>query len=384
MRRAQKAFRERKEKHASGLESKVSDLEMIIEEMSNTFLEFSDELLKSREVDPARIKQTTEVFLALSHRASRALDEEAGETGDELEQDMDGGESSSLELSVKYEHATSLGDVGEPSVHFILGETQRNPLAVVPRTSNAQEIRISDPYGNHLWGTPQNSSKDGTSAIPYILAGRDSFASRLYFESMVLIVRALRGEASRDILDSVYRYKRRYVIFDHILGVTSGVLNMLLHGTSQDPKESNTTVAWSEPDETAIKAAIGRDLMLHGSSEMEFLNTWKVERYLRDKWGLGVDSMTIRTPTRALEAYSSVADGLTGQGYPPNLPGNPILFAPTMVPGFAHSEQALFDAQSLVEKIVLGAVSLGEGPRWHVSFIDGAVKSFLQENRIRL
>jgi hypothetical protein len=53
-----------------------------------------------------------------------------------------------------------------------------------------------------------------------------------------MAIRALRGEEPRDILDSMYRYKRRYANFDHILGVTSGVLNMMLHGTSQDPKET--------------------------------------------------------------------------------------------------------------------------------------------------
>jgi hypothetical protein len=65
-------------------------------------------------------------------------------------------------------------------------------------------------------------------------------------------------------------------------------------------------------------------------------------------------------------------------------PGNLIPFASTIVPGFAHSEQSLLDAQSLVERIMLGAVSLGEGPRWHVSFLDSAVQTFLQGHGSRL
>jgi hypothetical protein len=102
--------------------------------------------------------------------------------------------------------------------------------------------------------------------------------------------------------------------FDQIVRVTSGVLNlppMLLHGMSQDPKEPNLkkAVAWYMPDETFIKEAIAQDLVLQGSSVINFLNTWKLECCLRSRWGLGVDSTTIRTLTQGLEkVYSSIAD----------------------------------------------------------------------------
>jgi hypothetical protein len=77
----------------NALECKVSGLEKIVEEMSNAFLGFSVDLLKSRKVDPEQIKQTMEIFLALSNRASRALDEGSGASGDD--QDLRADESSS-------------------------------------------------------------------------------------------------------------------------------------------------------------------------------------------------------------------------------------------------------------------------------------------------
>ena len=378
----------------NALESKVLDLEKIVEEMSNGFLGFSVDLLKSRKVDPEQIKQTMEIFLALSNRASRVLDEESGASGDE---DFRGDESSSSKTISNPEiEMSQTGDLGGPLMYSSLEEPptslswrRNNPLSVVSGNPDPTGFRVSDPYRNYLWGSLRNSPTDGTSALPYILAGRDSFASRLYFETIVMVVRALRGEESRDILDSMYRYKRRYANFDHILGVTSGVLNMMLHGTSQDPKENPKAVRFSEldgPGESAMKAAIAREVMLHGSTEIEYLNTWNVERYLRDKWRLGVDSITIRTPPRALKAhldhFSSVNE--VPQSAFHDSPENLIPFAPTMIPGFAHSEQSLLDAQSLVERIMLGAVSLGEGPRWHVSFIDRAVQSFLQDHGSRL
>jgi hypothetical protein len=372
------------------LESKVSDLEKVVEQMSNTFLDFSDDLLESRQVDPEKIKKTMAVFLALSNRASRALDDEGGASEDE--QDIRGDQSSSSKAISNAKIETSQkGDLEGPLIYSSFEElptslSQRNkPLSAVSGDPDTIGFRVSDPYRNYLWGSPQNSSTDGTSALPYILAGRDSFASRLYFETIVMAVRALQGEGSGNILDSMYRYKRRYANFDHILGVTSGVLNMMLHGTSQDPKENPKAVRFSEldgPQESAMKAAIAQEVVMHGSSETEYLNTWNVERYLRDKWGLGVDSTIVRTPLRALEAHSDHFSSAVDVAQ--SASGNPIPFAPTMVPGFAHSEQSLFDTQSLVERIMLGAVSLGEGPRWHVSFVDNAVQSFLQHHSSKL
>ena len=365
----------------AGLESKISELDKIVEEMSNTFLGFSKDLLKSQQLDPILLKHTTQVFLSLSQRASHALDdEESVETGEDASHDLRRNESSSTELDMQSGFAASLGDIGDPPAQSFNEKPQPNLIAVVPGTRRVQPCGIPDPYQNYLWGTPQGSSNDGTSAIPYILAGRDSFASRLYFESIVQIVRALQGEAP-SFLDSAYRFKRHYVSFHRILGVTSGVLNMLLHGTSQDPKERNKSVLASEPEDgDLITASIAQDLALRGVSYTEYLNTWNVELYLRDKWGLGVTSSTVRTPKRVLEVHPGV---LTEQMPSVSNP-DPIAFAPTLVPGFSHSEQTLFDAESLVEKIVLGAVSLGKGPRWHVSVIDGIVNSFLQESRIKL
>ena len=46
VRRAQKAFRTRKEQHAANLEEKCRTLESVVEEMTNEFLRFSDGLLR--------------------------------------------------------------------------------------------------------------------------------------------------------------------------------------------------------------------------------------------------------------------------------------------------------------------------------------------------
>jgi hypothetical protein len=355
------------------------DLGKIIEKMSNTFLEHTDELLKSRQVDPVHIKQITEVFLELSNRASRALDEEIEEEK-ESGNDLREGQRLSSETILMPGLATSVGDPLSSS--YFESPRQSTPLSVVPGGGDSTGLTVADPYRNYLWGTPQNCSTDGTSAIPYILAGRDSFASRLFFETIAMIVRAHREDASSDIVHSVYRYKRHYVNLDRVLGVTTGVLNMLLHGTSQDPKEERQATRAAEleqPEESTIKAAIAKDLVSYGYSQTEYLNTWNVERYLQNRWNLRIDSTTVRTPSQALEAYSKGFSSIEQ-----DIPRNPIPFAPTMVPGFKQSEQPVLDAQSLIERIMLGVVSLGEGPRWHFSHVDSAVHAFLRDHSSQL
>jgi hypothetical protein len=108
----QKAFRERKKQHVNALGRNASGLGKIIEEMSNRSLRPRDDLLISRLVEPQRLKQTTEVFLSLPRRATRALggENDMSRSGDELDEDLRQGESSSTEIGPKSELGTPLGD----------------------------------------------------------------------------------------------------------------------------------------------------------------------------------------------------------------------------------------------------------------------------------
>lgn len=353
------------------LEGRVSDLADVVEEMNTSFIAFIDGIFYSPNVDLTLLKQTIKQFLALSQRASRAMDE-------------DNGQRYSLGTTHK---SSTLSEVASHSSFIISGTSDSLDSSSFPKkmstllapalsTSTSYEPALFNLHRNHLWGIPAHSSTDGRSAIPYILAGRDSFASFLYFETMVMVVRALRGDISGEILGSVFRYKRRYASFDHILTVATGALNMLLHGSSQDPKRGRIALPKPQsgaPDESIMKAAIAKDLLLNGISETEYLNTWEVERYLQDNWGLLIDSRSVRAQPRALlEARQNPSTF-------PKLPRKPYRLVPNLIPGFSHSEPGIFQSKFLLEKIILGVVSLGEGPRWSVSYIDGAVQSFLNE-----
>ncbi|KAL6828801.1 hypothetical protein J3E69DRAFT_379461 [Trichoderma sp. SZMC 28015] len=392
-RRAQKALRERRQQHVKALEERVTGLACIIEEMNASFVAFIDNtFFGSTDVNPALLKHTMERFLGLAHRANRLVEEK-----DQVHMDRQQGvdisyntlqlsrvASSPLsflpESSGTMDTLTSLQQVSNTSTSMMLPDLGHQ-LSLDPATSITIEPELPDIRHNHLWGIPKDISTDVTSAIPYILAGRDSFSSFLYFETIAMVGKALRGEIPQDILNSVLRYKRRYATFSQVLDVVTEVMNMLLHGTSRSPKVKSRVLEEPEsslPDRRHVKSAIAKEIASTGTPEVEYLSTWEVERYLQDEWGLLINSHSVR-----MSSHSSIRTRphtASLSTYPNHL----HQFAPHIVPGFANEHEKILEARILIEKLKIGAISLGEGPRWHHSFIDHAVRSFLMEMSISM
>lgn len=371
--------------------------------MTNTFIDFSDSLVQSGRVGPEiaeELKATMERFLALSQKASREVEEET----DIVREDSNTSTAVGVCAETAVPSSTALIDFKSPAVPptshpdyqtipppfkeetaMAMSRVTPNQSLVRFGSSNAFQFEFGtpDPYMNGIWGLhTEPSPSDGTSAIPYILAGRDSFASRLYFETMYSAVRSLRGDISRDFANSIFRYKMHYVSTRKIFAVVAGVLNMLLHGTSQ-PQMGDPTFEDFEPAER-IKAAIVNEVVACGGSEADYVGAWDVERYLRDKWALALDSNSVRVQSRAVPqgphaAHSNPSDDGTISA--PDSPDNHLLLAPTFIPGFPSSGNRVLDASELVEKLRAQAVTIGEGPRWHVGSIDEVVQDFLHYRR---
>ncbi|PVH85237.1 hypothetical protein DL98DRAFT_568442 [Cadophora sp. DSE1049] len=438
VRRAQKAFRTRKEQHVAHLEEKCKSLEKVVEEMTNEFIRFSDGLLGlsgrgSGDVDTyvkRDLRGTMERFLELGRRAGREPGEEEGD-GEEVE----GGENDDEEreenlprseegMNVELDEVArtygsrvdfaepSRSREQEPSMFNTSSSTtlpgtsssaalySQNTSLALPAISSHPPQRNANPYLNNIWTLPPSSPSD-SSAIPYILAGRDSFAARLYFSIISSAVHSLRGNQSPTLAQSFFRYKCHYVSPIRIQSVVDGVLNMLLHGTSQvrpptrgvfslGPGEGECSGDYS--DEMRVKRAILSEVEERGEKEDEFLATWGVERYLRTKWRLAIDANTVRVEPRPVvsEQCVNVVSGFgelggvrrevmeSGGGEK-----GVVMGAPTMIPGFEHSSQKIWDAGSLVDRLLDVAVTIGEGPRWHYKQIDSVVEAFLVENGSR-
>jgi hypothetical protein len=358
--------------------------------MNASFVAFIDQtLFRSTDVNPALLKHTMEKLLGLAQRANRLV-EDKDQAHMDREQAVDISYKT-LQLSQTpsspmfilsgsigtMDASTPVQQVSNTSSSTILPELGHHP-SLDPATSITSitiEPELPNIHHNHLWGIPKNISTDVTSAIPYILAGRDSFSSFLYFETMAMVGKALRGETFEEILNSVLRYKRRYATFTQVLDVVTEVMNILLHGTSQSPKAKSGAPGpeASLPDRRRVKSAIAKEIASMGTPEVEYLSTWEVELYLQDKWGFLISSHSVR-----ISVHSSIGTRphtASLSTYPNHL----RQFAPHIVPGFANQHEKIFEARILIEKLKVGAVSLGEGPRWHISFVDHAVRSFLTE-----
>jgi archaellum component FlaC len=74
VRRAQKAYRTRKDNHVTQLEKRCRELEGVVEDMTNTFIALSDTILNSGAAGSGTTKELGETmrkFLLLSEKAAR-------------------------------------------------------------------------------------------------------------------------------------------------------------------------------------------------------------------------------------------------------------------------------------------------------------------------
>jgi hypothetical protein len=333
----------------------VDTLQDVVEGLSETFVGVNDALLASgslsRDPEMARVlKEGMERFLALSMVAQQ-------ETGDDFEATSD------QDVEDPLAGALASPTASEPEQGSGTGDLSRQELISNQRFSQTEwsasrngsfSPRLS--YGVWNGFSSDSSSPSGTTnnVLHYITAGHDSFAARLYWNSLTLAFRSLRGDEDFpiDFAKSMFRYKMRYSTPQQVLMVIAHVLNQMLLGTNDitfDPSRSWEAFTGQrtlpDPSESgavetnAVKNAIHRDIIQDGGMVDDYLDTWSVERYLANKWGVVVDSSTARPSQRSF----------------------------------------VMDVNPLLESLTAAAVTIGEGPRYPKAEIDSAVQVFLTE-----
>ncbi|EPE28624.1 hypothetical protein GLAREA_09745 [Glarea lozoyensis ATCC 20868] len=383
LRRAQIAYRKRKETHLSGLEQRCEDLEHVVEQMTNEFINFSDRLISSGSSNAENIRDVRSVlgrFLELSKQAAKHTDNEPfAEVSRDFEKSQNFTQSEGLNLDnedVPPPPAVTLPIMGSTFLDIsktFAPATTVQRFAPMKQTSSVT-TGFSDPYINTFWTPPITPDMDN-SIIPHVLSGRDSFSSRLYYETINLAVRSLKGEAPWRYAASIFRYKLQYASREQLFGVLAGVLDMLLLGTNQ-VKEGGVPQRVVDGD-GAVKDGIIRQIVAQGGSEDQYLPSWEVERYLRERWAFTLDSSSVRIQQRRIQEFED--------GPEPSLPYeragfDPTSFAPTVIPGFPAASQVILNSERLLDELKKRALTVGAGPRWHVTSIDDAVNVFLRQN----
>ena len=344
----------------------MDTLQDVVEGLSETFVGINDALVRGGYVSRDRevateLRDGMERFLALSKVAHREKDDDDDDNDDGENDDVE--ELGEQKIGGHLASALASSSTSAPEGCAELRRVLHQPTPVQQgergghRTS--QRGSFSPRLGYGVWSTspdPSLPSRAINNVIHYITAGHDSFAARLYWNSLTLSFRSLRGDEDYpiDYAKSMFRYKLRYSTPQQVLTVVGHVLNQMLLGTSDvtfdqsrnweafaarralpDPSDSGAV------DTHAVKNAIHRDIIQDGGLVEDYLDTWGVERYLTDRWGVLVDSSTVQPVQRNL----------------------------------------VMDVEPLLNRIAGAAVTIGEGPRFPIQEIDMAVQSFLAESR---
>ncbi|KAH8685806.1 hypothetical protein BGZ60DRAFT_559606 [Tricladium varicosporioides] len=371
VRRAQTAYRQRREAHISAVEQRCKNLEKIVEEMTTTFVGFSDRLVTSGTANENMIqdlKYTLAKFLHLGKSAAK-------EVSDEDEEMLEGGVIENGDERVSEENIRMAARFPDQDAFLsntlsLDGEISNSAGGPAQMPSQWSDATTLNPYLNNSIWSPIQPATDA-SIVPYIVAGRDSFASRLYYETINLAARSLRGEAPWSFAESMFRFKMQYATRAQLSGVLGGVLNMLLLGTN---RIQEGYVPQNVVDcEGEVKVAIVAQIVAGGETEQEYLSTWEVEKHLKEHWSLAIDSKAVKIQHNGCSSEKGLVSTIN-PGY------SPAMFAPNFIPGFSQPLQAIFDIQTLIEGIKLMAVTIGEGPRWKCSDVDKVTKAFLKQN----
>jgi hypothetical protein len=333
-----------------------------VEELSETFIGVNDVLVRSghlsRNREIARVlKEGMVRFVLLSKMAQQEVDDDLEETSEqEVEQVVLPGVLGSSTASASERGSEAKGDSGHPMT------STASAQQVVSLQSEKKQLDsgwFSPRLSYSVWSDPPSQSsypRTMNNILHYVTASHDSFAARLYWNSLILAFRSLRGDEGFpiDFAKSMFRYKMRYSAPQQVLAVIGHVLNQMLLGTSDISStfdESRTRDAFvgqrslldtSETgavDTNAVKNAIHRDIIQDGGLVDEYLDTWAVERYIADQWAVLVNSSTARLVQRNL----------------------------------------VVDIDPLLQRVTAAAVTIGEGPRYPTRDIDMAVQSFLKE-----
>ncbi|CZR63829.1 uncharacterized protein PAC_13726 [Phialocephala subalpina] len=415
-RAAQRTYMLRKQAEADRLRQRITSLEDAIEGMSNEFLAFGERVEDASRGPLAPqilcdLKRTTERFLKMA-RAAEAVASDGDDSGHEASSIL----SSTKEFLSSEKFSTELTSISEPC----LAATLRFPMplnfgTVFPSSSSSGSVstlqpgaprQSPDPSGRFSprlgYGLSLNSTPQATRLINiwthYLAAGPNSFAMRLYKDTLTLMFKALTGELSiPGFIPRIGRYRFRYEQTDDFLEqVRSTLTRMSLE--EQDPNYQSTGAETmtsnhkfvlfgpSHPVMTQpLRAMIHRDANREIGELDQWLDPWNTQEYLVNRWGLQLTWATVQISDGTLAAV-----GLGGAPRDPNIglrnqyPWENLHsvdvrgFFPDMdLPTPPNEEHLILNCQSLAEDLIQGSICFGEGPRFFKDKIDAAVQQFV-------
>lgn len=402
----------RKQAETDRLRQRIASLEKAVEGMSNEFIEFGDRLVSSSGISWNAqllddLKGTTGRFLDYARTAESLANEEEGAST---------AASESLQPSGVSTTPTALGStpwclperIGLPmpfefSTLFPSPETQPvAPLLRSPKRAGHFSPRLG--YGLLSDNTSQLTAAE-TLMNHYFVAGPNSFAIRLYKDTIILVIRVLRGEISiPGFIPSIFRYRSRYEKYGDFLADVSSFMERMsledsatedpVEGVSDSENESSLVLfGLSHPVMTSpLRATIQNDMVQENGSLGEWFDPWNTQLYLQKQWGFELTASTARLAipksapqTMTGDLSESFSEDLFQTAVEPwygsmqeaqeAMDRGESWFAPEKTT--AQTSNPVLLVQPLAERLIKSAVCFGEGPRFIKGNINVAANEFL-------
>lgn len=275
---------------------------------------------------------------------------------------------------------------------------------VAPLVSYTLAGTFSPRLGYGLLGSSPQFKPPETILNHYFVAGPNFFAMRLYKDTIILVLKVLRGERNvPGFTPSIFRYRSRYEKFAHFVSTASGFFQQISldDTTTEAQAEDRSYSAGSQsslllfgpsyPEMTSpLRLNIQQDMMAKeiGHSVAESLDPWNTQKYLQSKLGLELNASTVRVaPKPALPAteilgsvsedpvqfdvepwYKSMYEGQEAM--------DSCFYPPTQNEVHEELNPYLLD-QLLAEKLIKSAVCFGECPLFFKGNIDATANKII-------
>jgi hypothetical protein len=221
----------------------------------------------------------------------------------------------------------------------------------------------------------------------YLVAGPDSFALRLYKDTIIMSLRVLQGEISvPGFISSLMRYRFRYEKFDNYVSDASNFLEGLslenpAHAAKrmQNTQNKSSIVLFgpTHPVMTSVlRTMMYQDMVQEVGSVSEWLDPWNTQLYLQDEWGFKLTASTaIFSP---ISTYQNGKRGTSFEaGQIPSTSELSYIFSHEVMNNSTEDSSPILPAQPLAESLIRKAVCFGEGPRFYKDNIDATAAEFL-------
>lgn len=378
----------RKQAETDGFRQRIASLDKIVEAIVNEFIRFGDRLVDSPRVFQETstspllddLKQTTGKILDHARTAESLANEEGGGSASRSET-LPSMAVSTISMASQ---SPSWSLPGEFVAPFSI--SKNNPLPGLD-SSPIHTGHFSPGLGYGLLNKTSYVSAAGEILSHYFVAGPNSFAMRLYRDTIILSIRVLTGEISiPGFIPSLMRYRFRYEQSDNFVTGAADFLQQLSLQDSDNVEampdtENESGIILFGPSHpvmtSSLRTTMHQDLVHEVGSVGEWLDPYNTQLHLQNEWGFKLTATTARLSSTKYQHGEMRGDFEADQFQSSSRSWSNISQEASGSSVAVKNSCAVLPAQPLAESLIWKSVCFGEGPRFYKGNIDATAAEFL-------